>query len=130
MDHLMPEMDGIECLEALREQAGGLNRNTPVIVLTANAGSENRDLYNQAGFDGYLVKPVSGEAMEEMLIRHISQEKIILRSVMMGRMRRSIPLTGMRKSSGHHYRIQHVRSSGFRDQKAPYPIIPFVIKDG
>ena len=84
MDHLMPGMDGIECLEQLRDQAGGLNRNTPVIVLTANAGSENRDLYNRAGFDGYLVKPVSGEAMEEMLIRHISSEKIILRSVMFG----------------------------------------------
>ena len=84
MDHLMPEMDGIECLEALREQAGGLNRNTPVIVLTANAGSENRDLYNRAGFDGYLVKPVSGEAMEETLIRHIPRDKIILRSAMMG----------------------------------------------
>ena len=84
MDHLMPGMDGIECLELLRNQAGGLNRNTPVVVLTANAGSENRELYNQAGFDGYLIKPVSGEAMESMLIHHISREKIILRNVMMG----------------------------------------------
>ncbi|MCR4591263.1 MAG: DegV family EDD domain-containing protein [Lachnospiraceae bacterium] len=84
MDHLMPEMDGIECLKNLRNQEGGLNRNTPVIILTANAGSENRELYNMAGFDGYLVKPVSGEAMEDMLIRHISSEKVILRNVMLG----------------------------------------------
>lgn len=84
MDHLMPGMDGIECLKHLREQDGGLNRNTPVIILTANAGSENRELYNQAGFDGYLVKPVSSESMEETLIRHISSEKVILRSVLMG----------------------------------------------
>ena len=84
MDHLMPGMDGIECLEQLRNQAGGLNRNTPVIILTANAGSENRELYKQAGFDGYLVKPVSGEAMEEALIHHISSEKVILRNVMIG----------------------------------------------
>ncbi|MBO4374224.1 MAG: DegV family EDD domain-containing protein [Lachnospiraceae bacterium] len=84
MDHLMPGMDGIECREALREQYGGMNRSTPVIVLTANAGSENRELYNKAGFDGYLVKPVSGAAMEEVLIRHISREKVVLRSVMMG----------------------------------------------
>ena len=83
MDHLMPEMDGVECLEALKNQAGGLNRNTPVIVLTANAGSENRELYNKAGFDGYLVKPVSGEAMEEMLIKHISSEKVLLRNSLM-----------------------------------------------
>lgn len=84
MDHLMPGMDGIECLAAIREQEGGLNRTTPVIVLTANAGSENKELYNRAGFDGYLVKPVSGEAMEEMLIKHIPSEKMILRSVMTG----------------------------------------------
>ncbi len=84
MDHLMPGMDGIECLDQLRNQPGGLNRSTPVIVLTANAGSENRELYNKAGFDGYLVKPVSGEAMEATLIRHISSEKVILRNMMMG----------------------------------------------
>ncbi len=84
MDHLMPGMDGIECLEALRDQAGGLNRNTPVIILTANAGSENRELYIKAGFDGYLVKPVSGVAMEDVLVRHIPEEKIIRKNAMMG----------------------------------------------
>ncbi len=84
MDHLMPQMDGIECLDLLRNQSEGLNRSTPVIVLTANAGSENRELYRKEGFDGYLVKPVSGEAMEEILIRHIPGDKIILRSVLMG----------------------------------------------
>lgn len=83
MDHLMPEMDGIECLELLRQQVGGLNRSTPVIVLTANAGSENREIYKRAGFDGYLVKPVSGQALEEILIRHIAPEKLILSSRMM-----------------------------------------------
>ena len=84
MDHLMPEMDGIECLEELRYQAGGLNRTTPVIVLTANAGSDNRELYHRSGFDGYLMKPVSGEAMEDILFQHISGEKIIIRNQMMG----------------------------------------------
>ncbi|MCR5501496.1 MAG: DegV family EDD domain-containing protein [Lachnospiraceae bacterium] len=77
MDHLMPEMDGIECFEAIREQKGGLNTDTPVIVLTANAGGENVDLYNSTGFDGYLLKPVSGRALEEMLIQHLPAEKVI-----------------------------------------------------
>ena len=80
----MPGMDGIECLARIRDQQGGLNRNTPVIVLTANAGSENRELYNNAGFDGYLVKPVSGGAMEEILIKFISPDKIVLRNVIKG----------------------------------------------
>ncbi|MBQ8983894.1 MAG: DegV family EDD domain-containing protein [Lachnospiraceae bacterium] len=83
MDHLMPEMDGIECLEMIRAQSGGLNRNTPVIVLTANAGSDNKELYNRAGFDGYLVKPVSGEALENTLIKYISADKLIISSKVM-----------------------------------------------
>ena len=83
MDHLMPEMDGIECLMELRNQTGGLNRTTPVIVLTANAGGDNRELYNRAGFDGYLVKPVSGDNLEAMLVKHISRDKLILKSKVM-----------------------------------------------
>ena len=78
MDHLMPEMDGIECLEKIRNQEGGLNVTTPVVVLTANAGSDNRDMYNRAGFDGYLIKPVSGEMLEQILMKYISREKLIL----------------------------------------------------
>ncbi len=80
MDHLMPGMDGIECLKSLRNQTGGLNRTTPVIVLTANAGSDNREMYNIAGFDGYVVKPVSGEALEEMLMKHIAKDKLNINS--------------------------------------------------
>ncbi|WP_081795588.1 DegV family protein [Butyrivibrio sp. MC2021] len=76
MDHLMPEMDGIECLERIRRQTGGLNNNAPVIVLTANAGTENRELYTNSGFDDYLVKPVSGKQLEDMLIKYLPDYKI------------------------------------------------------
>ena len=77
MDHLMPMMDGIECLQNIRKQAGGLNNNVPIIVLTANAGSENIDLYSRSGFDGYLVKPVTGQQLEDMLLIHLQGSKII-----------------------------------------------------
>ena len=77
MDHLMPEMDGIECFKKIRTQKGGLNPNTPVIVLTANAGGENIELYNNTGFDGYLVKPVSGRQLEDMLLTHLPSEKVV-----------------------------------------------------
>ena len=69
MDHLMPEMDGIECFEQIKDQTGGKCKDTKVVVLTANAGEENRELYAQARFAGYLVKPVSGEQLENELIR-------------------------------------------------------------
>ena len=63
MDHLMPEMDGIECLHAIRTQIGGLNQSIPVVILTANAGGENQALYRKEGFDGrcFIVYQRAGE---------------------------------------------------------------------
>ena len=78
MDHLMPEMDGIECLKQIRSQEGGLNRETPVIALTANAGSENQALYASSGFNGYLLKPVSGAQLEETLLRILPEGRFRL----------------------------------------------------
>ncbi|MBO4375506.1 MAG: DegV family EDD domain-containing protein [Lachnospiraceae bacterium] len=76
MDHLMPNMDGIECLHEIRNQAGGLNRETPIVVLTANAGSENQEMYNREGFNGYLLKPVSGDDLETELSRHLPADLV------------------------------------------------------
>ena len=68
MDHLMPEMDGIECLHALRAQPAGLCQDVPVVALTANAGSDNQLLYRKEGFSGYLAKPVSGALLEAAVL--------------------------------------------------------------
>lgn len=78
MDHLMPEMDGVACLHALRSQIGGLNQTTPVIALTANAGEEYRALYRKEGFSGYLMKPISGKQLEEGVLRHLPKELVTL----------------------------------------------------
>ena len=69
MDHQMPEMDGVECLRRIREQADGLCRDSKIICLTANVGSDMEKLYRQEGFDGYLVKPVRGKTLEDELAR-------------------------------------------------------------
>lgn len=76
MDHLMPQMDGVECLHEIRRQTGGLNLNTPVVILTANAGGENQALYKREGFDGYLLKPVSSQLLEQELLRHLPREMV------------------------------------------------------
>ena len=78
MDHLMPEMDGIECLHALRTQPGGLCQNVPVIALTANAGSNNKLLYHREGFAGYLAKPVSGALLEAAILSILPKELITM----------------------------------------------------
>ena len=77
MDHLMPGMDGIECMQHIRKQFDGLNNHVPIVVLTANTGSENRELYSRSGFDGYLIKPVTGRQLEEVVIAHLPASKVI-----------------------------------------------------
>ncbi len=76
MDHMMPEMDGIECLHEIRAQSGNLNKSVPICVLTANAGSDNQALYSREGFDGYLVKPVKGEELEREIMRLLPRELV------------------------------------------------------
>lgn len=75
LDHMMPEMDGMETLRNLKEER--LVQNVPVIALTANAVSGAREEYLQAGFDDYLSKPVSGVELEKILVKwlphHLSQ---------------------------------------------------------
>ncbi len=78
MDHLMPEMDGIECLHALRVQPGGLCQDAPVVALTANAGSDNQLLYRKEGFSGYLAKPVSGALLEAAVLSILPKELVQL----------------------------------------------------
>lgn len=74
MDHLMPEMDGVECRRRIKDQTGGRCRETPIIILTANADEENRALYARENFDGYLAKPVSGDALENEVYNHLPKE--------------------------------------------------------
>lgn len=76
MDHLMPGMDGIECLHEIRKQTGGRNPGTPVVILTANADGQSRALYKREGFDGYLQKPVSGTELEAEVLRHLPREHV------------------------------------------------------
>ncbi len=78
MDHMMPEMDGIECLHALRVQPGGLCQDVPVVALTANAGSDNQLLYRKEGFSGYLAKPVSGALLEAAVLSILPKELVRL----------------------------------------------------
>lgn len=77
MDHMMPGMDGIEAFQQIRQQENGKNKRTPVIILTANALSGMKEEYMEQGFDDYLSKPVTGEALEEAIYRHISRELIV-----------------------------------------------------
>ena len=75
LDHMMPEMDGVETLAKCRELTDNLCADTPVIALTANAIAGAREEYIRAGFHDYLSKPIEPKCLEEMLQKYISQKK-------------------------------------------------------
>ncbi len=71
LDHKMPNMDGVQCLERMREMKDNPNVNTKVIALTANAVSGAREFYISHGFDDYLAKPIQGEKLEQLLCQYL-----------------------------------------------------------
>ena len=73
LDHRMPEMDGIETLHRLKQEPG-INQETPVIALTANAISGAYEEYIGEGFQDFLSKPVNGNKLERMILKYLSQE--------------------------------------------------------
>jgi signal transduction histidine kinase/CheY-like chemotaxis protein len=76
MDHMMPEMDGIETVKRIRsESEQGVN--VPIIALTANAISSAVDMFVTEGFDGFMPKPVDRNTLAQELLKHIPEYKII-----------------------------------------------------
>lgn len=79
IDHMMPEMDGIETLHEIKVLAQHIdfpNKNTPVIVLTANAVAGAREMYLTEGFEEFLTKPVDAELMEQTICKYLPKELI------------------------------------------------------
>ena len=75
LDHMMPEMDGIEAMKAARKLENNKCADTPIIVMTANAIKGVREQYIEAGFADYISKPVSGEQLVNTIANHIDKNK-------------------------------------------------------
>ncbi len=71
LDHMMPEMDGIETLEKAKAMKDSKCLDTPVIALTANAISGVKEMFLSKGFDDYLSKPVDSRALERMVQKYL-----------------------------------------------------------
>ncbi len=75
MDHMMPEMDGVEAFGRIRSQKDGLNTETTVIVLTANAIKGAKEEYESMGFDDFLAKPIEPELLERKIMEYLDPSK-------------------------------------------------------
>ena len=77
MDHMMPGMDGIEATSFIRglESGDGYFQKLPIIALTANAVSGQREIFLQQGINDFLAKPIDIHKLNDILERWLPPEK-------------------------------------------------------
>ncbi len=67
MDHMMPELDGVQTVRLIRQREGDYFKKVPIIALTANAVAGMREMFLREGFDGFLSKPIELGRLHEVL---------------------------------------------------------------
>lgn len=79
LDHMMPEMDGVETLHKIRQKPGLYYQSLPVIAFTANAIGGAREMFMAEGFNDFIAKPIELSVLERILRRYIpSQMQIVV----------------------------------------------------
>ncbi len=76
MDHMMPEMDGVEAMKRLRSEAAQRGEELTILALTANAVSSAREMFLAEGFDGFIPKPIELTDLERVLKRVLPKSAI------------------------------------------------------
>jgi CheY-like chemotaxis protein len=74
MDHMMPGMDGMEAMAAIRAMPTGYAKNLPIIALTANAVAGNERMFLDNGFDAFLSKPINVVMLDAVVRRWIGNK--------------------------------------------------------
>lgn len=75
MDHMMPEMDGIEAVQIIRRDCGENGRLPVIIALTANAMEGVREMFLKEGFQDFITKPLDKKTLNEALLRWIPKQR-------------------------------------------------------
>ena len=75
MDHRMTGMDGVETFSRIK-QSDNECKDTPVIMITANATNDARDWYLTKGFTDFILMPVSAERLSTMLYKYLPERLI------------------------------------------------------
>ena len=80
MDQMMPEMDGIEAMQRIRQLNGHYapGGSGKIIVLTADAIKGTREMLIHQGFDEYLGKPINLKRLEDLLRQMVPKENILI----------------------------------------------------
>ena len=76
MDHMMPEMDGVEATRIIRSMNGEYYKKLPIIALTANAVNGAREMFKESDFNDFIAKPIELLALDRVLKKWIPADKI------------------------------------------------------
>ncbi len=76
MDHMMPEMDGIEAAHIIKQRFPSY-ADVPIIALTANAAGDAREMFLREGMSDFIAKPISLRTITNKIRRWLPSEKII-----------------------------------------------------
>ncbi|MDR0383263.1 MAG: response regulator [Spirochaetaceae bacterium] len=76
LDHMMPEMDGVETAMRIRALDGEYYKKLPVVALSANAVSGSRELFINAGMNDFISKPIDANQLNNVLAKFLEPEKI------------------------------------------------------
>ncbi len=75
MDHMMPEMDGVEATHRIREEIPAY-KNIPIIALTANVAPGVKEMFLEEGLDDFAPKPIRTKDMVKLLAKWLPKEKL------------------------------------------------------
>ena len=77
MDHMMPEMDGIEATAHIRENLKDRGKKPVIIALSANAFADAKDMFLANGFQDFIAKPLDKNQLYDLLIKWIPAKRRI-----------------------------------------------------
>lgn len=77
MDHMMPEMDGVDATVAIRKLEGEYFKRLPIIALTANALVGTREMFMREGMNDFLAKPIELHKLSHILIKWLPPDKVV-----------------------------------------------------
>lgn len=92
LDHMMPDLDGIETLHRIISDNSNPSRNSPFIALTANAIVGAKEMYLSEGFDDFLSKPIDPDELEKMIVDKLPDDKVHHASAVSGASAPSAPV--------------------------------------
>jgi len=128
MDHMMPNIDGIEAMKTLRE----MNYTLPIVILTANALAGEEDMYTESGFDAFLSKPIITEKLDAILVKYIKAKQTpeVIEAAEKEGLTKINNAQSIEEFRSNVYVLGRLRSSFVKDQKNVYDEITSALKLG